>query len=105
MSAAPLLVACGQPGERYATPNTWFMIHQSWDSFIDKRIDEVKKDIEHHDKMGDRWYELMALHTSKPAEFWREYTEQVGDHFFDAEEAQRLGIIDHIWDEKYDGTN
>lgn len=105
MSAAPLLVACGEKGYRYATPNTWFMIHQSWDSFIEKRIDEVKKDIEHHDKMAERWYELMALHTNQNADFWRTYTEQVGDHFFDAEQAQKLGIIDHIWDEKYDGTN
>lgn len=100
MSAAPLLVACGEPGFRYATPNTWFMVHQSWDSFIDKRIDEVRKDIDHFDKMSDRWYDLMAKHTKKDVKFWRKHSEQVGDHFFDAEQAQELGLIDHIWDEK-----
>jgi len=100
MSAAPLLVACGQPGERFATPNTWFMVHQSWEDFGPKRTDEIRKDLAHYDKMGDRWYDLMAKHTNRDAKFWRKHCENVGDHFFSAYDAQNLGLIDHIWDEK-----
>ena len=102
MSAAPLLVACGEPGYRYATPNTWFMVHQSWDDFGAKRIDEMRKELDHLNTMGDRWYELMTRHTKMDQKFWKKHCEQVGDHFFDAYKAQELGLIDHIWDEKED---
>lgn len=100
MSAAPLLVACGEPGFRYATPNTWFMVHQSWEDFGAKRTDDLKRDIKHYDQMGDRWYTLMEKHTNRDAQFWRKLCDKSGDHYFDAYKAQEFGIIDHIWDEK-----
>jgi len=100
MSAAPLLVARGEPGFRYATPNTWFMVHQSWDDFGERRVDEIKKDIRHYEEMGKKWYELMASHTNQTAAFWKKHCEQVGDKYFDAYQAQEWGLIDHIWDEK-----
>lgn len=100
MSAAPLLVACGEPGYRYATPNTWFMVHQSWDEFGAKRVDEIKKDLKHYDEMGNKWYELMAKHTNKDEKFWRAQCNAVGDRYFSAEQAAEWGLIDHIWDEK-----
>jgi len=103
MSAAPLLVACGEPGHRYATPNTWFMVHQSWDDFGERRIDALKKDLKHYESMGNRWYELMANHTNQTAAFWKKHCEHVGDKYFDAYQAQEWGIIDHVWDEKDGG--
>lgn len=100
MSAAPLLVACGQKGYRFATPNTWFMVHQSWDDFGAARVDEMAKNIEHFNAMTARWDELMAIHTKKNRTFWHHWVKSVGDKYFDAYKAQELGIIDHIWDEK-----
>lgn len=100
MSAAPLLVAAGHPGERWATPNTWFMIHQSWDDLGAKRIDEMARDIDHFKQMGKRWYELMEKHTKKPAAFWKRLCEKTGDTFFDAQTACEWGIVDSLWDEK-----
>lgn len=100
MSAAPLLVACGKPGHRYATPHTWFMVHQSWGDFGNKRVDEVNKELRHCNEMGKRWYDLMAKHTNKTASFWKNHCEEVGDKYFDAEAAATWGLIDHIWDEK-----
>jgi len=100
MSAAPLLVARGEPGHRYATPNTWFMVHQSWDEFGMKRTDELKKDLVHYDAMAKSWYALMEKHTSQKATFWKKHCEQVGDKYFSSEQALEWGIIDHIWDQK-----
>jgi len=100
MSAAPLLVACGEPGHRYATPNTWFMVHQSWDEFGPRRVDEIKKDLAHYDEMSKRWYDLMASHTEETAAFWRKHCAAVGDKYFDAWQAKEWGLIDHVWDEK-----
>ena len=100
MSAAPLLIACGTPGHRYATPNCWFMVHQAWDDFGEGRVDEVRKNIDHYEAMGLRWYKLMAKHTNQSAAFWRKHCEQIGDKYFDAYQAQKWGLIDHVWDEK-----
>jgi len=101
MSAAPLLVARGEVGHRYATPNTWFMVHQSLAGVDDDmRVDELAEEIKHYNAMGDRWYELMEAHTNKSADFWRQQCERVGDKFFDAYQAQEWGLIDHVWDQK-----
>jgi ATP-dependent Clp protease protease subunit len=100
MSAAPLLVACGEAGQRYATPNTWFMVHQSWCEWGEKDTDVLKRDIKHFDELEKVWVELMAKHTKKPAEFWLKKVREKGDVYFNAEEAQAYGLIDHIWDEK-----
>jgi ATP-dependent Clp protease protease subunit len=100
MSAAPLLIACGENGFRYATPNTWFMVHQGWDEFGAKRYDELKKDIAHLGNMESRWYQLMELHTNKNGTFWKLQCEKVGDKYFNVKEAQEWGLIDQIWTEK-----
>lgn len=100
MSAAPLLVACGEEGHRYATPNCWFMVHQSWTDFEGERVDAIKKELSHFDEMGKSWYEIMAKHTKKTASFWKKECEKVGDKFFNAYQAQEWGLIDHVWDEK-----
>ena len=70
MSAAPLLVAAGEPGERWCGPNTTFMVHQSWDHFAG-RIDELKILAKHYDTLSDTWCNLMARHTNQSAEDWR----------------------------------
>lgn len=100
MSAGPLLVACGEQGHRYATPNTFFMVHQSWDDLGIKRVDELKKDLQHYEQMADSWYSLMEKHTKQSASFWKKECQKVGDKYFDAEQAKEWGIIDHIWSEK-----
>ncbi|MCV0439759.1 MAG: ATP-dependent Clp protease proteolytic subunit [Hydrogenophaga sp.] len=100
MSAAPLLVCRGEPGHRYATPNTWFMVHQSWEDWGERRTDEIKKELKHYDAMAKRWYDLMAEHSGQTAAFWKKHCECVGDKYFSAYQAQEWGLIDHVWDEK-----
>jgi ATP-dependent Clp protease protease subunit len=100
MSAAPLLVAAGTKGERYATPNTWFMVHQSWDDDLGGRVDEVSKTIKHYEKMEKTWYGLMSLHTGKTEAFWKRKCREIGDSYFSAEQALEFGIVDSLWTEK-----
>ena len=100
MSAAPLLVACGEKGKRCATENTFFMVHQSWTDIDAKRIDAIGIDISHYKDMASRWYKLMERYTKKPLEFWQRKCEEVGDFYFSSQEALEWGIIDFIWDEK-----
>jgi ATP-dependent Clp protease protease subunit len=100
MSAAPLLVCAGEKGYRYATPNTFFMVHQSWGEYGVKRTDELKIDMKHLEDKNKRWYDLMEKHTKKDGKFWKKLCEQVGDKYFDAYQAQEWGMVDHVWDEK-----
>jgi len=100
MSAAPLLVAAGKPGQRWATPHTFFMVHQSWAELDAQRIDEMNIMFKHFSIMTERWYKLMAKHTNQTAAFWKKKCAKVGDSYFTADEALEWGLIDNIWDEK-----
>jgi ATP-dependent Clp protease protease subunit len=100
MSAAPLLVAGGEEGHRYATPNTMFMVHEAWEDFGAKRMDELKIDLKHYDELAYRWGKLMEKHSKKSSKFWLDLCKKAGDTYFNAEKALEWGLIDHIWDEK-----
>lgn len=98
MSAAPLLVACGKKGHRFAAQNTFFMVHQGHGD-IGGKVDEVKNDLEHWKVLEDRWNTLMAKHTNQSAAFWKTQCEKVGDRYFDAAQAKKWGLIDKVWGE------
>jgi len=99
MSAAPLLVAAGQKGHRYATPNTFFMVHEAWEEFGAKRMDELELDLKHYKQMGIRWSELMEKHSKQSSKFWMGLCKKSGDTYFDAEKALEWGLIDCIWEQ------
>lgn len=100
MSAAPLLVAAGSKGERYATPNSWFMVHQSYWELGEIKQTELKSDVKHYDALHDRWLELMEKHTNKDVKFWSKLCQKNADHYFDASKAIEYGIVDKLWEEK-----
>ena len=100
MSAAPLLVAAGEPGQRWATPNTWFMIHEGEGDTGLVHKDNMLSAAKHQKQLSERWYDLMARHTNKDRKWWERICSKAADYYLDAEEAQELGIIDHIWDQK-----
>lgn len=100
MSAAPLLVACGHKGERWATVHTQFMLH---DVTLD--IDEgsptyIAAHVEAARIQMIRYAELLAKYTNKPKGHWSRMFQQRSDRFFSADEALEWGMIDGIWQEK-----
>jgi len=100
MSAAVLLVACGERNNRWAGDNTSFMIHLPWDDWGKKNLAELDHDIRYTKELWDRWYKLMAEYTKMPEKHWCKLCSKQGDAFFFADDALKWGIIDHIWDEK-----
>lgn len=100
MSAAPLLVACGDKGHRWAGPNCSFMIHQPWLDFGERRIDSARKELVASEATRRQWAELMEKHTSKKAKFWLDMAGKIGDQYFDAYKAQEYGIVDELWVER-----
>ena len=99
-SAATLLVACGEEGRRFATPNTLFMVHEGSEEVGRKRYDELKVEASVYARTEKKWADLMERHTDRPAPFWMKICKRVGDTYFDAEQAREWGIIDGILAEK-----
>lgn len=101
MSAAPLLVAAGTPGKRYATPHCFFMIHDGWlDGMDGKSRKEARATLDHYDDMANAWCKLMAKHSKKDAAFWRRLCNKKEDVFFNAMTALEHGMVDQLWDER-----
>ena len=99
MSAAVLLVACGEKGQRWAGANTSFMIHvPSWE--VEDNLHGHRIEVKEAERLWNQWYDLMAKYTNQPTKFWRQQCNKRDDIYFDAYTAQEWGVIDHIWDEK-----
>ena len=100
MSAAPLLVACGQKGHRYASEHVQFMLHdvsldvdEGSPTYITAHVDAARAQM-------NRYAELLAKYTDKPKSHWSRFFQMRSDKFFSAEEALEWGLIDQIWAEK-----
>jgi ATP-dependent Clp protease protease subunit len=100
MSAAVLLVACGEKNHRYACPHTSFMVHNLWTDWGVKDIEQAKNDIQATSRLWNNWYDLMEKYTGRSAQSWKKDCASSKDFYFSAEEALELGIVDQIWAEK-----
>ena len=100
MSAAPLLVACGQKGNRYTLPNTQWMVHQTSYEQSEGRVDAIKMDIIHLDDVNNRWASLMEKHSKLKKRDWLRICNKTGDQYFSADKALEYGLVDHMWSEK-----
>jgi ATP-dependent Clp protease, protease subunit len=100
MSATPLLIAAGTRGKRYSMPNTQWMLHMASEGFDTERIDSIKKHVDHTEGVLKTWWDLLATHSKKTAAQWRRICKNIGDSYFDADQAQEWGLVDHLWDEK-----
>jgi len=99
-SAAPLLIACGHPGQRWSGPHTSFMLHDVTLEPPEGSPVQVAEWVEDARRLMRQYAKLLANYTDRPAKHWAAMFNSKRDRFFGAEEAQEWGLIDHIWDEK-----
>lgn len=99
MSAAPLLLAAGEPGHRWVAQHVAFMTHD-WGAEIEGKGSEIKATVKHFDEIGELWNRLIAKHSAKPYAHWAKLSKKSADHYFTAEDAMEWGIADSIWSEK-----
>lgn len=99
-SAAPLLVACGRKGQRWAAENTTFMLHDATLDAVEGSPAYVKGQAESAEATMKKMARLLAKYTDKPARHWSSMFRCKVDRFFDAKDALEWGLIDNIWDEK-----
>lgn len=92
-SMGSLLLAAGEKGMRFATPNARILVHQPSGGFQGQA-----SDIERHArdiiKMKRRLNEVYVKHTGRTLEEVEKTLDR--DHFMDADEAQNWGVIDKI---------
>lgn len=97
-SMGAVLLACGEKGKRYATPNSEILIHQPLiaGGGLSGQTTEIKIHADHMVKTREKLNKLLSEKTGQPIEIINRDTER--DTYMTAEEALKYGLIDGIMD-------
>lgn len=99
MSAAPLLLAAGEKGQRWVAPHAEFMAHD-FSTNLDGKGADLRSDLEWTEKINEKRLRLLAKNSSKPYTFWKRLSTKKTDFYFSADDAVEWGLADHIWNER-----
>ena len=99
MSAAVLIIAAGEQGHRWVSPNASFM-HHDWAAELEGKGQELHNTVKHLEHVNERWLKLLTKHTNKMITFWTNRSRRPSDFYFSAEEALDWGVADSMWVEK-----
>lgn len=95
-SFGAVLLASGEKGKRYATPNAEILIHQPLigGNGISGQTTDIKIHADQMIKTRENLTKILSEKTGQPLERVMEDTER--DHYMTAEEALQYGLIDEI---------
>ena len=99
-SMGAVLLACGEKGKRYATPNAEVMIHQPLigGGGLSGQTTEIKIHADHMVRTREKLNKLLSEKTGQSLEVIERDTER--DNYMTAEEALAYGLIDGIMDKR-----
>ena len=101
-SFGAVLLANGEKGKRYATPNSEILIHQpligGQGGGISGQATEIKIHADHMIRTREKLNKLLSKKTGQSIETIERDTER--DHYMTAEEALEYGLIDGIMDKR-----
>ena len=99
-SFGAVLLANGEKGKRFATPNAEILIHQPLigGGGISGQATEVKIHADHMIRTREKLNKLLSEKTGQPIEVIERDTER--DHYMTAQEALEYGLIDGIMDKR-----
>lgn len=92
-SMASVLLAAGAKSKRFCLPNSEVMIHQVMGG-TEGQASDIKIHAERILKMKDKLNDILVKHTGQKKEKIEADTDR--DHFMDAEEAMKYGLIDKV---------
>ncbi len=95
MSAAFLIFASGDQGQRYAAKNTSFMCHQFSES-MDNKYHDLKATMKENDLCNDRMIAILKEATGFAPSVIKKKLLPASDVYLTAEEVVELKIADHI---------
>jgi ATP-dependent Clp protease protease subunit len=93
MSAATFILASGD--ERYVGTHSWIMIHEMSD-VIKGKISTMEHDMKHNNAIQKQMYKMYEDFSASKlsAKQWAKLCEK--DHYISAEDALKLGLVDHV---------
>ena len=99
-SMGSVLLACGEKGKRFATPNSEVLIHQPLigGHGLSGQTTDIKIHTDHLVKTRDKMNKILSERTGQPIEKIMADTER--DNYMTAEEALKYGLIDGILDRR-----
>ena len=98
-SMGAVLLAAGEKGKRFATPNAEILIHQPLISGgLSGQATEIKIHADHMVKTREKLNKLLSERTGQSIETIMKDTER--DNYMTAEEALKYGLIDGILDKR-----
>ena len=99
-SMGAVLLASGEKGKRFATPNSEILIHQPLigGGGLSGQTTEIKIHAEHMVKTREKLNKLLIDRTGQSLETIQRDTER--DNYMTAEEALKYGLIDGIMDKR-----
>ncbi len=92
-SMASVLLAAGEPGKRFALPNSEVMIHQVMGG-TQGQASDIKIHAERILKMKDQLNQILAKHTGQNIKTIEKDADR--DNFMDADTALKYGLIDKV---------
>lgn len=95
MSAAFLIFASGDQGQRYAAKNTSFMCHQFSES-MDNKYHDLKATMKENDLCNDRMVSVLKDATGLAPSIIKKKLLPASDVYLSAQEVLDLGVADHI---------
>jgi ATP-dependent Clp protease protease subunit len=95
MSAAFLIFASGQKGQRYAAKNTSLMCHQFTES-MDNKYHDLKATMRENDLCNQRMIDILRDATGLTAAKIKTKLLPASDVYLTAEEAVELGVADQL---------
>jgi ATP-dependent Clp protease protease subunit len=96
-SMGSLLLAAGEKGMRYATPNARVMVHQPSGGYQGQASD-IQRHAEDIIKVKRRLNEIYVKHTGRTYDEIENTLDR--DHFMSAEAAKEFGIIDDVFEKR-----
>ena len=98
-SMGSVLLAAGEKGKRFATPNSEILIHQPLISGgLSGQTTEIKIHADHMVRTREKLNRILSERTGKPLETINHDTER--DNYMTAQEALEYGLIDGILDKR-----
>ena len=101
-SFGAVLLANGEKGKRFATPNSEILIHQpligGQGGGISGQATEIKIHADHMIRTREKLNKLLSEKTGQPIEQIEKDTQR--DHYMSAQEALEYGLIDGIMDKR-----
>ena len=97
MSCGAILASFGEEGLRFMDKDATMMIHDV-SSYAFGKVEELKADAREAERLNSKVYKMVARNCGKADDYFTKIIHDKGhaDWFFDAEEAKKHNLINHI---------